>query len=206
MGRVCVQAFVKQLHSSKQYWVPIVDPGIKVDPGYPAYDQGLAAKAFINDFTGKPYLGQVGLALPASLPHLLWIMQSCMPVLQSCMPVLHWAGAYIAENDATCTSLLSLAVAVIWQVFVNVAICEAGLRVLPRRICRLPEHVSLYQHSETADNDMLRCCCSALSYPMTEVLLHADCITHQVVVPLQDQPDMYNVHRCGQEQRIFQIS
>ena len=77
-----MQAFVKQLHSSKQYWVPIVDPGIKVDPGYPAYDQGLAAKAFINDFTGKPYLGQVGLALPASLPHLLWIMQSCMPVLQ----------------------------------------------------------------------------------------------------------------------------
>ncbi|DBB03399.1 TPA: hypothetical protein ACH3X3_010764 [Trebouxia sp. C0006] len=54
-----MQAFVKQLHSSKQYWVPIVDPGIKVDPGYPAYDQGLAAKAFINDFTGKPYLGQV---------------------------------------------------------------------------------------------------------------------------------------------------
>ncbi|KAL0022358.1 hypothetical protein WJX77_003500 [Trebouxia sp. C0004] len=54
-----MQAFVKQLHSSKQYWVPIVDPGIKVDPGYPAYDEGLAAKAFINDFTGKPYLGQV---------------------------------------------------------------------------------------------------------------------------------------------------
>ncbi|KAL0030915.1 hypothetical protein WJX79_000844 [Trebouxia sp. C0005] len=54
-----MQAFVKQLHSSKQYWVPIVDPGIKVDPGYPAYDEGLAAKAFVNDFTGKPYLGQV---------------------------------------------------------------------------------------------------------------------------------------------------
>lgn len=80
-----MQAFVKQLHSSKQYWVPIVDPGIKVDPGYPAYDQGLAAKAFINDFTGQPYLGQVGLALPASLPHLLLIVQSCAPVLQFCV-------------------------------------------------------------------------------------------------------------------------
>lgn len=54
-----MQAFVKQLHASKQYWVPIVDPGIKVDPGYPAYDQGLAANAFITDFTGSPYLGQV---------------------------------------------------------------------------------------------------------------------------------------------------
>lgn len=54
-----VQAFVKELHASKQYWVPIVDPGIKVDPGYPAYDQGLAAHAFINDATGQPFLGQV---------------------------------------------------------------------------------------------------------------------------------------------------
>ena len=56
-----LQAFVKELHDSKQYWVPIVDPGIKVDPGYPAYDRGLAAHAFIADFTGQPYLGQVGL-------------------------------------------------------------------------------------------------------------------------------------------------
>lgn len=64
--------------------MPIVDPGIKVDPGYPAYDEGLAAKAFVNDFTGKPYLGQVELALPASLSHLLSIVQSCMPVLQHC--------------------------------------------------------------------------------------------------------------------------
>ena len=54
-----MQAFVRQLHADKQYWVPIVDPGIKVDPGYPAYDQGIAAKAFISDFTGNPYLGQV---------------------------------------------------------------------------------------------------------------------------------------------------
>ena len=55
-----VQAFVRQLHDSKQYWVPIVDPGIKVDPSYSAYDQGLAAHAFITDFTGQPFLGQVG--------------------------------------------------------------------------------------------------------------------------------------------------
>lgn len=64
---VCLQAFVEQLHGNKQYWVPIVDPGIKVDPGYPAYDQGLAAKAFITDFSGQPYLGQVG---PLPLPSL----------------------------------------------------------------------------------------------------------------------------------------
>ena len=54
---------MEQLHKDKQYWVPIVDPGIKVDPGYPAYDQGIAAKAFISDFTGNPYLGQVNFSL-----------------------------------------------------------------------------------------------------------------------------------------------
>ena len=64
---VLAQAFVKELHAEKQYWVPIVDPGIKVDPGYPAYDQGLAAKAFITDLTGQPYLGQVNMLRPPSL-------------------------------------------------------------------------------------------------------------------------------------------
>ena len=61
---------MEQLHKGKQYWVPIVDPGIKVDPGYPAYDQGIAAKAFISDFTGNPYLGQVVILAP-SVIHIL---------------------------------------------------------------------------------------------------------------------------------------
>ncbi len=82
-----MQAFVKQLHSSKQYWVPIVDPGIKVDPGYPAYDEGLAAKAFINDFTGKPYLGQVG--LPCLLP-LLISSQVCIVACLCFKVALGW--------------------------------------------------------------------------------------------------------------------
>ena len=32
-------AFLQQLRERGQRWVPIVDPGIKVDPGYPAYDE-----------------------------------------------------------------------------------------------------------------------------------------------------------------------
>ena len=77
---------MKQLHSSKQYWVPIVDPGIKVDPGYPAYDQGLAAKAFINDFTGKPYLGQVGLA---------FLISCLLCKVHACAAKLCCAGAQV---------------------------------------------------------------------------------------------------------------
>ena len=39
--------------------MPIVDPGIKIDPGYPAYDAGLVAKIFITDAdSGEPYVGQ----------------------------------------------------------------------------------------------------------------------------------------------------
>lgn len=32
-------AFQEQLQADGRRWVPIVDPGIKVDPGYPAYDE-----------------------------------------------------------------------------------------------------------------------------------------------------------------------
>ena len=59
----CLQAFVEKLHHSKQHFVPIVDPGIKIDPGYPAYDRGLKGKVFVSDLTGEPYVGQVNAAL-----------------------------------------------------------------------------------------------------------------------------------------------
>ena len=59
------------LHARGQRWVPIVDPGIKIDPGYPAYDAGLALGVFITSADdGEPYVGQAGpiaLLLRASL-------------------------------------------------------------------------------------------------------------------------------------------
>ena len=49
------------LHARGQRWVPIVDPGIKIDPGYPAYDAGLALGVFITSADdGEPYVGQAG--------------------------------------------------------------------------------------------------------------------------------------------------
>ncbi|MDQ2694889.1 MAG: DUF5110 domain-containing protein [Pseudomonadota bacterium] len=39
--------------------VTIVDPGVKLDPGYPIYDQGRAAQAFCQTLSGRDYVGRV---------------------------------------------------------------------------------------------------------------------------------------------------
>lgn len=72
-----VRDLVGHLHSSGRRWVPIVDPGIKVERGYAPYDDGLAAGVFIRapvrgrgqgvgratggdtPFTGRVWPGQV---------------------------------------------------------------------------------------------------------------------------------------------------
>lgn len=54
-----MQRFVSELHSKGQKWVPIVDPGIKVEPGYPAYDDGLREDVFMRGVDGQPYLAWV---------------------------------------------------------------------------------------------------------------------------------------------------
>ena len=53
-----MQRFVEKLHAAQQRVVPIVDPGIKLDPGYDAYDDGLRRDVFIRDVSGSPYIGQ----------------------------------------------------------------------------------------------------------------------------------------------------
>lgn len=54
-----VQSFVSQLHSNGQHLVPIIDPGILVQSGYDAYDEGKALDIFIKDVEGNDYMGQV---------------------------------------------------------------------------------------------------------------------------------------------------
>jgi len=54
-----MQALVTKLHDAGQRWVPIIDPGIKVDPGYPAYDIGIREDIFLKDTDGKRYIGKV---------------------------------------------------------------------------------------------------------------------------------------------------
>lgn len=58
-----MQAFVSALHAQGMYYVVIVDPGIKIEKGYPAYEQGLKDDIFVKDVTGNPYLSQASLTL-----------------------------------------------------------------------------------------------------------------------------------------------
>lgn len=56
-----LEAFINQLHSNNQHFVPIVDPGIYVaDPSYSTYTEGITQEVFIKDLTETNYyLGQV---------------------------------------------------------------------------------------------------------------------------------------------------
>ena len=57
--QAAVRAFVDRLHARGQRFVPILDPGIKLEPGHPPYDDGVAAGVFLRDVTGAPYIGEV---------------------------------------------------------------------------------------------------------------------------------------------------
>lgn len=54
-----MQAFLRRLHAAGRKWVPIVDPGVKIDPGYPAYDAGVAEGLFLRGVDERPYVGKV---------------------------------------------------------------------------------------------------------------------------------------------------
>ena len=54
-----MQEFVERLHNSSRRFVPILDPGIPVLPGYRPYDEGIEQDIFIRDITGQPYIGEV---------------------------------------------------------------------------------------------------------------------------------------------------
>lgn len=53
-----MQRFVAALEEKGQKWVPIVDPGIPVLPGYEPYDSGVKDNVFLKEYDGKTnYLG-----------------------------------------------------------------------------------------------------------------------------------------------------
>ncbi len=46
--------------ASGQHFVPIIDPGIGLTPGYEAYERGLREQLFVRDVTGESFsMGQV---------------------------------------------------------------------------------------------------------------------------------------------------
>ena len=54
-----LQAFGQRIRAQKQRWVLILDPPIHIKKGYYPYDSGIKNNVFMQDITGKPYVGQV---------------------------------------------------------------------------------------------------------------------------------------------------
>lgn len=54
-----VQRFVKELHSSQQKYVLIIDPAIKVERGYGPYEDGMKKGIFMKNPDGSVYVGKV---------------------------------------------------------------------------------------------------------------------------------------------------
>jgi alpha-glucosidase (family GH31 glycosyl hydrolase) len=47
-----VKQFVNELHSNKQKYMMIVDPGVKIENGYKMYEEGLKEKLYITKEDG----------------------------------------------------------------------------------------------------------------------------------------------------------
>ena len=54
-----LQAFGQRIRAQKQRWVLILDPPIHIKKGYYPYDSGIKNNVFMQDISGKPYVGQV---------------------------------------------------------------------------------------------------------------------------------------------------
>ncbi len=50
---------IREIQKSGMHVVPILDPGVKLDPGYPVYDDGVKEDIFCKNSEGKDYVGFV---------------------------------------------------------------------------------------------------------------------------------------------------
>jgi alpha-glucosidase (family GH31 glycosyl hydrolase) len=51
--------WIDSLHANHQKYIMIIDPGIKIEAGYPAYEQGLAQDLYIKNASGQNLVGMV---------------------------------------------------------------------------------------------------------------------------------------------------
>ena len=74
-----VKGLINNLHDIGFKGVWMVDPGLKVEKGYEAYDTGSAEDVWIQNADGKPYVGRSFHPLQKKkiIPHeLLWVSTS----------------------------------------------------------------------------------------------------------------------------------
>lgn len=101
-----MQRFVSALVMKGMKWIPIIDPGIKVEPGYLAYEKGLHHDVFLRSLVdgGKePYLGWVW-AGPSLFPDFLSKRvreDYYIPLLETHHAMVPWDGLWIDMNEAS---------------------------------------------------------------------------------------------------------
>jgi len=80
---------IDDLHADGFHTVTIVDPGIKLDPGYSAYDEGSKISAWLTRPEGQPYVGRV------------WPGDSVFPDFTNPRVRDWWAGLFPAFINAS---------------------------------------------------------------------------------------------------------
>lgn len=94
-----MQRFAATLATRGQKWMPIVDPGIKVEAGYPPYEMGMQRDVFLKGTDGgKPYLGQVW---PGATHFPDFLSQRGRTYFSELLAAQHqqvpWAGMWVGE-------------------------------------------------------------------------------------------------------------
>lgn len=54
-----MKTWIDSLHANHQKYMMIIDPGIKIEAGYPAYEAGMRKDLYIKDNKGSPLVGMV---------------------------------------------------------------------------------------------------------------------------------------------------
>ena len=98
-----MQRFSADLIRRGQKWVPIVDPGIKIEHGYEPYEIGLKEGIFLRDYKGhEPYLGWVWPGA-THFPDFLAAQgqEFLVKFLEKHHAMVPWDGIWIDMNEAS---------------------------------------------------------------------------------------------------------
>ena len=117
-----MQRFVRNLTAKGQYWVPIVDPGIKIQKGYAPYEMGLKQDVFIKGAKGEPYLSWVW---PGATHYPDFFSNAGREFFAYFMKIHHdvvpWSGIWIDMNEPSnfCTASSSRFSGLIFTIFLG---------------------------------------------------------------------------------------
>ncbi|KAL4422366.1 hypothetical protein ABPG75_008563 [Micractinium tetrahymenae] len=96
-----MREFLTTLRANNQSWVPVMDPGVKVDPDYSSYLEGLRQDIFLKDVEGNEYTGWVWPG-GANFPDFGWSPQADVywqEQLAQLDSLASWDGLWLDMNE-----------------------------------------------------------------------------------------------------------